>query len=430
MAGILLGIGVAIVEGMATKVGEEGMGWVLHQIGIGGDESNDVGEELGQIEDAINGVKRELKIDTEKILKELKVIEQQQLYQAWETRDTQLQKYITQINVQYSRFLDYAQNPKTTSKSDVENLVQEILDTNSGAAISLAEISTLISGSGADKGVLELYREMTAPIIQDGKIYARQGINSYFQYYMNAAYAECTALYLLIEAFHFQNNRPLAKKQFEAYRKYAYNQENPFISNLQYLMRAGCTSISLFGGKLFKSDEKVKSRQDYWAQAYFVSGYDSNTVRAKAERIFCNSLALSKSENRIAINMVYDPWTPQDVNSVLIPIISASKENPVDILPSREDEFTFPGVDMGNRGGYSGVAELKLRRMIYENVPGDIYRMKDLNNTSGLENQNGSGTKVRYFQDPKYLQNTFIVNTGSRHNSMDFRSFPHQRKFV
>lgn len=436
MAGILVAITTSIVGGLITSGIEAGAGWVLK--GIEGDtgqsESEALAKELNYIEGAVNGLQKELAKDTALILKELKVIQQQQLYQAWETRDNDLQDYITKINVQYSRFLSYARNPNTTSKADVASLVNEILDSNNGASVSLAEINTLLKGSGPNKGVLQLYREMTEPIIVDGKINGYDALNSYFQYFMDASYAQCRALYLLIEAFHYQNNDGVAEEQYDDYRKLALSQELPFISNVQYFLRG-----EILGGFVKPPNAlwavtlgSANALQDFWAQSAYVSGYTPTAVRAKAERIFSNSLALKKDETRIVVNMVYNKYygtkSPYNLDSVLVPIVSASLMSPTEIQPVKSDVIQIP---YENKASVNYSTEnLTLKRMVYTNVPGDSYKMKDMNSQSGLAPHGGSGGRTSYFQNPKYLDHLLIVNEGSQHTSMDFACYHQQTTWV
>ncbi|WP_296384791.1 hypothetical protein [Winogradskyella sp.] len=428
MAGILVAITTSIVGGLITSGLEAGAGWVLK--GIEGDtgqsESEALAKELNYIEGAVSGLQKELAKDTALILTELKVIQQQQLYQSWETRDNDLQDYITKINVQYTRFLSYAKNPDTTSKADVANLVTEILDSNSGAEVSLAEINTLLKGSGPNKGVLQLYREMTEPIITDSKIDGYDALNSYFQYFMDASYAQCRALYLLIEAFHYQNNNGVAEEQYDNYRKLALSQELPFISNVQYFLRG-----AILGGIVKPPHAKrgytlglVNAYQDFWGQSAYVSGYTPTAARAKAERIFSNSLALKNTENRVVINMVYQEnygtLKPYFLDSVHVPIVSASQPS-AEIQPTKSDVIKIPKA-VKAFPSYNTQA-LNLKRMVYINVPGDSYQMKDMNDQSGLAPKDGSSGRHIYFQHPKYLDYLLIVNEGSKHTSMDFACY-------
>lgn len=436
MAGILVAITTSIVGGLITSGIEAGAGWVLK--GIEGDtgqsESEALAKELNYIEGAVSGLQKELAKDTKLILKELKVIQQQQLYQAWETRDNDLQDYITKVNVQYSRFLSYAKNPDSTSKADAANLVNEILDSNNGAAVSLAEINTLLKGTGPNKGVLQLYREMTEPIIIDGKLNGYDALNSYYKYFMDASYAQCRALYLLIEAFHYKNNNAVAEEQYDNYRKLALSQELPFISNVQYFLRGeilGGFRPQPYQGVLWTvTIGQIRAEQDFWAQCTWVSGYTPTEARAKAERIFSNSLALKKDETRVVINMVYDTAKgtgSKNLDNVDVILNSASLSSPVDIKPQKIDLIKIPVKKKNDKKYANSSKALTLKRMVYINLPGDSYQMKDMNNESGLLPGAGSQERTIYFQNPKYLDHLLIVNEGSKHTSMDFASYHVQR---
>ncbi len=434
MVGIVAAIGAGIVSSLIASGIEAGAGWVLKGIegDTGASEAEALGKELSYIENAIDGLRSDLAKDTAEIMNELKVINQEQLYTAWEVRDSDLQKYITAINVQYSRYVSYAKNPTTTKKSDVAQLVTEILDTNSGAAVAMAQISTLLAGSGSDKSVLQLYREMTGPVIVNSTIHGSEAMNSYFQYYINASYAQCRALYLLIEAFHYKNNDALAETQYCDYRALAKAQEMPFISNVQYFLRDSMLGGALTGhqGGFATTVQYNTSAQDYWAKTYYASGYDPTEARAKAERIFSNSLAMKKGENRIAVNMVYGTGLgdgTRNLNHVTVPLVSASDALGKEFGPARIDMINIPSESKSIAGHPFSTDQLTLKRMVYENLPGDAYIMKDMNGEASLKPQAGSGTKYDYFQAPKYLKHQMIVNEVSKNTSMDFASFHQQR---
>ena len=158
MVGILAAVGTAVVTGLvsgaASEVGGSAAGWVLGEIFGSPDTSQadaikDLGDQLDSIASAVDALTIQLADDMKLIEKELQAIKQGQLYINWEIRDNDLQQYISRLNVQYKTFLTYAANPESTSQQEVTNLVEEILDTNQGAKVVIAEINALLVGGGA-----------------------------------------------------------------------------------------------------------------------------------------------------------------------------------------------------------------------------------------------------------------------------------------
>ncbi len=445
MVGILASVGTAVVTGLASgvasKISGEATGWVLDEIfGDPNDEQAQAIEKLGmqltQVADAVAAMDRELKTDMKMIQAELKAIEQEQLYIAWEIRDNDLQNYITQINVQYNRFIEYAGNPQTTSQQEVTNLVEEILNTNNGAAVVMAQINTLLTGSGSNKSVLQLYTEMIAPLIMDGKQSCYSALDGYFNYYVNAAYAQQRALYLLVEAYHQQNNDPVAQEQRISYQNFVKSQEIPFVSSIDMMLRQ-----ELKGGIRQTSDYRsfsldyCKGLQDYSGQAFYSGHYNPTPARAKAERILTNSLCLKSTDNRLVVWMIYPtlsdcyPHYPQkDFDGLDVLVSVAGNPSAHGISPDYSDIVAIvaddnPGYDYYNK-------QHKFKRMVYQNLPGGSYVLKDMNNTQGLDPVDGSNQQINYFEAPKYLAYQMILNTTVQGNFMDFSVYADRRNAV
>lgn len=441
MAGILLAVGTAVATGLASgiakTVGGEAAGWVLSEIfgspdNKEADEIKALGKELDSVEAAVKAVSVQISKDTAEILEELKVINQQQLYTAWEVRDNDLQQYITRLNVQYTRFLQYAAAPKTTSRQDVDNLVSEILDTNNGAGVVMAEIKTLMVGSGRDKGVLALWSQMVEPLIADGTMDHVDALNAYLSYYITAAYAQQRALYLLVEAYHKQNNDPVAEQQRVQYRQFVRAQELPFLGNIERMLRA-----ELKGGEVRESSGightygYITALQEYSACGFYRIGYNPTQVRNRAERILANSLCLGPDESRVVVWMIYPPLTPYphygknlDFNTVDVPIVEASNPHGEGIRPSYADVLETHGGKM-SYDWYNSPHSFK--RMVYENVTPGSYVMKDLNGRNGLDPVNGSNQETDYFQAPIYLGHQLIVNEVAKIAFMDFGVYVDRR---
>ena len=189
-----------------------------------------LGDQLNQIEGMIQELLKELSEDFATIERQLADIKQEQLYTAWELRDNSAQEKITNINTQYNTYVEFAQNPKTTSKSSIAQLTTDILDTNAGAANNRQQLNMMVTGSGEDKGLLQLWQEMVAPLIAADKMTFYDAIDNYMDYYATIVYAQMRATVLLVEAYNHKKNPPLAKQNWEDYRKLVDQQELCFLT--------------------------------------------------------------------------------------------------------------------------------------------------------------------------------------------------------
>ncbi|WP_299749194.1 hypothetical protein [uncultured Tateyamaria sp.] len=401
-----------------------------------------MGDQLDSIASAVDVLTKQLTDDMKLIEKELKAIEQGQLYNAWQIRDNDLQQYIARFNVQYKTFLTYAANPDSTSQQEVTNLVEEILDTNEGAKVVISEVNTLLVGGGgtsSSKGVLQLWSEMIEPLIKNGKMSCYTALETYFQYYVASAYAQQRALYLVIEAYHQSGNDPAAQEQRRTYQDYVKRQELPFVQNIDAMLR-----MQLAGGvnrnptQLSYDFDYVKALQEYSSGGFWAGAYTPSASRARAERIITNSMCLAEGKNRLVIWMTYPPLMhgghnlPKtiDFSNVSVEVQAASNDVGVSYPPAYIDDIvTKPGPGLVEPPNYFEQAH-SARRMVFEDLPGGSYVMKDRNGQDGLAPISGSNTDKRYFQDPKYLSHQMILNGTVRGACMDFGIYPEQVKYV
>ena len=440
MAGILIAMGTAIVTGLASgaakEIGSEAAGWALNLIFGGPDEKEleaieGLSAQLTEVQKAVNAIGNMIETDMAIIQEELKAIAEEELYISWEVRDNDLQEYITKVNAQYETYINYTQNPSTTSQQEVKRLVDEVLNTNDGALVNMSEINNLLIGNGVDKGVIQLYTEMVAPIIMNGKQSCYEALDGYFNYYINAAYAQQRALYLLVEAYHQYPNDPLAQAQRTKYQEFVRSQEIPFVTAIENLLRqqlrGGIVRLvdtkSALPYRDYYSYDYVRALQDYSGQAFYSSHYSPTFVRAKAERILINSLCLKSTENRIVVWMIY-PTLSKCLNQSgfdNVDILLALADNPSSkvIYPDYSNIVT----SVQNTAHYCYDyynTEHKFKRMVYKNLSGGCYALKDMNGKDGLIPIDGSNQEKNYFQDPKYLRYSMILNETLQGNFMDF----------
>ncbi|WP_299704632.1 hypothetical protein [uncultured Tateyamaria sp.] len=451
MVGILAAVGTAVVTGLvsgaAKEAGGSAAGWVLGEIFGTPDTSQadaikDLGDQLDSIATAVEALTDQLAEDMKMIQKELRAIEQEQLYLAWEIRDNDLQQYISRLNVQYKTFLTYAANPDSTSQQEVTNLVEEILDTNQGAKVVIAEVNTLLVGGGGNsssKGVLQLWSEMTEPLIKAGKMSCYAALETYFQYYVASAYAQQRALYLVIEAYHQSGNDPAAQEARRTYQDYVKSQEIPFVQNIDAMLRmqlqGGVHAAS--SGKTYDFDY-VKALQEYSSSGFWVGAYTPSATRARAERIITNSMCLADDKNRLVIWMIYPPVntggqnTPKsvDFNNVSVEVQVAGNEAGASYPPAYiNDIVTNPVPGINNPSDYFKQAHYA-RRMVFEDLPGGSYVMKDKNGQDGLDPVSGSNQKTDYFQAPQYLTHQMILNGTVKGACLDFSIYADMKRSV
>lgn len=445
MVGILAAVGTAVVTGLvsgaASEVGGSAAGWVLGEIFGSPDTSQadaikDLGDQLDSIASAVDALTIQLADDMKLIEKELQAIKQGQLYINWEIRDNDLQQYISRLNVQYKTFLTYAANPDSTSQQEVTNLVEEILDTNQGAKVVIAEINALLVGGGASssKGVLQLWSEMTEPLIKSGKMSCYAALETYFQYYVASAYAQQRALYLVIEAYHQSGNDPAAQEARRTYQDYVKSQEIPFVQNIDAMLRMQLETAPQPNKSIEKYNfDYIRALQEYSCCGFWSSAYTPSMSRARAERIITNSMCLDESKNRLVIWMIYPPVKtggtdiPKTINFSNVSVEVQAAGNDVGLsYPSAysNDIVTKPEPGLYLDRDYFKQAHIA-RRMVFEDLPAGSYVMKDKNGQDGLTPVAGSGFEgTRYFQDPKYLSHQMILNSTVKGGFLDFLVYP------
>jgi len=416
--GILSSFGISIVKGMGSEVGGEVAGWALSKIfGDSGTPKSDpevlnsikdLSSQLSGVADSVKFLNTQINDDMNEIEKELQAIQQEQLYISWETRDKDLQKYITQQNIQYQRYLDYTKTPKETSQMNIQEIVTQILDTNNGAEQMMGQINTLLVGSGKDKGVLQLFSEMMEPLILNGTVSCYRALDSYFNYYRSAAYAQQQSLYLLIEAFHQRGDDSEVENEHKKYQENVKSQEIPFLSRIEYMLleqiKYGASEPSI-------SFDNYSAAQDYQAQGYFFSYYKPTPVRAEAEKILADSLCLKDDENRIVVWMIYPTlagdgsiWVgghsrnfdPTDYEIGLQPI---GNQDMAAISPGYVNQVSIINNPNKNLPPESISASHMFKRMVYSDLAPGNYSLQDLNGKPGLEPADGSIQKSIYFQD-------------------------------
>jgi|GEM_PF-4047413 len=437
MATTLRAFGKFVAEGLVLGALGKAGGWVLSSIVGGPDEEQmrairAVGQKVSAVEGSVKALSEQLANDTRRILAELEQIKQQQRYMAWQSIDKDLQGSISKVEVQFTRFLEYARNPQETSPKAADQLATEILDSNFGAAVAMADVSKLLTGVGQNKGALELFTEMVEPLIRDDRITAQAAMANYLNYYVAAAYTQQRCLYLLVEAYHKDNNNKVAKAQRETYQGYVRAQEIPFLRNIERILRQGLVGGVSASGTFTLG--YVRAVQDYLCQAAFAGAYEPTRCRERAEEIITDSLCLDDSDTRIVVWMLYSQtaalYVRKDYEHVDVEIVPAGERNGPGISPSYAKTIELPALPEGSKSPDYYEMEHNIKRMVYQNVPAGSYVMKDKNGKDGLETFQGSQQDAHYFQDPEYLAHQLTVNDAVQGASMDFCVYAFSSRIV
>jgi len=198
---------------------------------------SDIGAQLTSVSQTLQSFEE----DFAQIENELAKIQQQQLFQNWQTVDTTITPFVAAINTSYQTYSSFLGDFQNTPQSLVSELMTYILDTNVGPADGVTTINALILGQDQAKGVLQLWSEMVTPLIQQGLLDYRDAVQQYTRYYQRLAYAELCATNLLMEAYNFNVDADQADIAWTNYKKAIASQETPFIRSLIPLVAAAST---------------------------------------------------------------------------------------------------------------------------------------------------------------------------------------------
>jgi hypothetical protein len=313
-------VGTNVAKGALSWVGGEVAGWILGDIfGTNGPSNQDVldaidalGKELTGIEATLESLEEQLNTSFDEIQQALIKINQEALYIAWQNVNNQIVVYMNQINTQYSTFVEYASAAQSTSKDEVQALVQQIQDTNTGAKVSLNGINAFVVGGGQQKGVLELWREMIAPLVGQNVMSFGDASEGLIRYYSSIVYAQMRAANLILESYNQQNNNAVSQQEYEAYRTHMAAQEVPFMQALEELtcdamQNGGCWLLQPNGnGNTLAHCEYVDVVQAMWAGGGYMAHYQPTPWRKEAEELLAAAQAMQPSERRMVVCMIFD----------------------------------------------------------------------------------------------------------------------------
>ena len=414
-------VGKGLANGALSNIGGQAMGFVLDQIFGGTGDSSAIaklGEQLNQIEGMIQELLKELSKDFATIEKQLADIKQEQLYTAWELRDNSAQEKIANINTQYNTYVEFAQNPKTTTKASIEQLTTDILNTNVGAANNRQQLYMMVTGSGEDKGLLQLWQEMVAPLIAANKMSFYDAIENYMDYYATIVYAQMRATVLLVEAYNHEKNPPLAKQTWDDYRKIVDQQELYFVT---YFDVFAASELSKWRTTIYISNvpfAAIDARQSFYAGSSF-GWHQPTSLHQQAEALLAYAQSMGPDERRIVVWMVYPrdyPYGSQpkpitNFDQIDISITSVDQSVAGDVKPASSNVLQIPTNP-----------DHTIKRFIFLPQLDGAYVLKDMNGTPGLPDITGYSGNV-YFQHPNYLAFKMSVSPNKQFDFTEFAPY-------
>lgn len=436
-------VGEGIASGALGEIGSEGIGWLLRQI-FGDPPPSDlpeieaIGKQLNTIQDTLYTMEAMISTDFEQIEQQLQAIAQQQLYEIWQEKDQALQAYITTIDTQYTLYVEYAQNAGTTTKQNISDLVTDI-QSSTGALDCLAQINALVLGSGEDKGVLQLWREMVAPLmtmppfLRDKMLFG-QTAEQYLNYYTRIAWAQMRAANLLVEAYNQQGNHGEVTTQWQDFKSFMGRQEIPFLVQFEWLLYGVAQqNATWFGLETSPSGtfcslsyDCASVFQDIFAGGLYYSYYQPTPARAIAEQLLATAYAMGPSERRIAVWMIHPAGirypTNLDLTQANVQLVPASGGAPI----SPDSAATLINTTLSlPMPFYSAIQLLNarlVRRYVFDQSVSDgTYTLYDENNT--FPTVSGNNQLTDYFQDGQYLNYILRVDAGQPSDFMDFGTY-------
>jgi hypothetical protein len=240
-------------------------------------------------------------------------IKQQGLYNTWESVDIQLKVYLAAISTAYTRYGNYtadALGGTPVESGLVTDLVTDILDVNVGPEVGLTAISTFILGGGQTQGGLRLWSEMVTPLVLDQILDYRSAVQQYMEYYKKLAYAQLCATNLLMEAYNFNGDAPLATQAWQNYKAILASQEETFIQWLIPLIAAGAINYNSFPTY---TAVHAALQLDPSVQQLTTKGfpyYEPSPVFEAAEALLASLSLTSSEDRRVVVYIVYLGYAP------------------------------------------------------------------------------------------------------------------------
>lgn len=380
----------------------------------------------------------------------LQQIGQEQLYQDWSLIDSKLTDYLSAIQTGYATYGEYLADFSTIDTSLVSELAVDILDTNTGPRVGLTAIAAHIRDDGQQRGVLQLWSNMVAPLVTAGIIDYRDAVSQYCAYYQKLAYAQLQATNLVMEAYNFRNTPKEAAQVWSDYRAHLLEQEPVFLNWLVPLVWAGVAGGTLVpqGGnqagwcfsacdaslQLNPGLQRLPGSQGHANMAY----YSPSEVFRQAEDLLATLYVTGESDRRIVVHMLFDAALESSgilsgVELSLEPVGDGASVNPATSLrlggpysiASTILEWV-PDLNLYTSGFY-------IKRYVFKADASDqsladgAYQISNINGTQGLVPMNtylsSVGNARPQFMNDNVLAWTVAVGESQPFDFMNFMAY-------
>jgi hypothetical protein len=351
---------------------------------------SDIGVQLTSVSQTL----RSFTEDFAQIENELAKIQQQQLFQNWQTVDMTITPFATAITTSYQTYSSYLADFENTQPSDVSLLMTNIKDTNVGPADGVTAINALILGQDQATGVLQLWSEMVTPLIQQGLLDYRDAVQQYTRYYQKLAYAQLCATNLLMEAYNFTVDPDHACEAWKNYKQAIASQETPFIQSLIPLVAASATVVhndytfTAAHGAL-QLNPGVQLLPGNGTSVF----YEPSPVFEAAESFLANLAVTDPADRRIVVCMLYQG---SFIGTIVSPAQLTLSAGGTTVSASSETilgPYSYPAPDSPYldynfcTAGSSGTFFVKRFVFSGEALADGAYTLTNLNGTNGLTPQ-------------------------------------------
>lgn len=411
---------------------------------------NLIGDQLTAMSTAIQDINGEIK-GIEALLDK---IGQGQLYLTWQAQDNEIKNYIVKIDSTFQTYAEYV--AEDAEVDNVADLVESILDPNEGERGAALAINGFMLTDQQNKGALQLWAEMTCPLIEAGLLDYRQAVDQYFAYYTKLAWAQLRATNLMMEAYHFKGSEEhhsqghaddkLAKRVWTDYQTLILSQETEFIGNLISIVRSGIVGSYVRGYPTHTIYQSIAQfHPDFTPlfdndRNYLSTYYEPSSVLMNGEALLARLALTDPDDRRMVVHMTYlgDAFkTAIDSAVITLSMISETSGGTVtpDSVPAVYGPMPAPYVATSGSNTFYSVDPAWIQPTYNFYVKRLVYSGSDATPLGDglyqLTNMNGSGSLVPLetyygklpFQSDPVLGYTMEVHAAQPFDYMNFAGY-------
>lgn len=409
---------------------------------------SDIGTQLTSVAASVGAIS----VQIHQISTLLTQINQQQLFQSWQTVDVAMSGYLAAISTSYATYGKYVLAASETDGTLVQDLVVTILDPNVGPAVGITAIHNLIMGNGQAQSVLQLWSAMVAPLVSGGLMDYREAVQQYEAYYKQLAYAQLCGTNLLMEAYNYdaESSSTLAAGAYTDYKAALLAQEDMFIRWMVPLVAAGVVGGVTTNGIPFSSaDAAVQLNPGVQtlpgAADPGASFYAASPVFRGAESLLASLSVTDPADRRVVVHMAYLAGTNgSSLGSLHLTMTSLDGESQVSPVTSTRLGGPYfiplaPGGGFRDRGlpdmNFATVTSPQngfyVKRFVFSDdvshggLADTQYSLDNLNGINGLVALQTylSGTGDVPFMNDNIPQNVLQVNAAQPFDFMNFLAY-------